>query len=125
MNIKKLGNSVLIFTINRIIEIIGIFILFFGILLFVALISYNPADPNFIFPQNTDIKNILGFRGSYVSDLFIQSFGFISYLIPITYIFTGIGIFKKKEIFFLVENTFFIVLYTLIGSFFFFFLNKD
>ena len=125
MNIKKLGNSVLIFTINRIIEIIGIFILFFGILLFVALISYNPADPNFIFPQNTDIKNILGFRGSYVSDLFIQSFGFISYLIPITYIFTGIGIFKKKEIFFLVENTFFIVLYTLIGSFFFSFYHND
>ncbi len=119
MNIKKLGNSVLIFTIRRLIEIIGIFIFCFGILLFIALASYSPTDPNFIFPENTDIKNILGFQGSYVSDLFIQSFGLIAYLIPITYIFTGTNIFKRKEIFLLLENTFFIVLYTLIGSLFF------
>ena len=28
-----------------------------GILLFAALISYSPDDPNFIFPKNTEIKN--------------------------------------------------------------------
>ena len=119
MNIKKLGNSVLIFTIRRLIEIIGVFVLCLGILLFIALISYNPTDPNFIFPEYTEINNILGFRGSYTSDLFIQSFGFIAFLIPVTYIFTGCNIFKKKEIFLLIENTFFIILYSLFGSFFF------
>ena len=39
MDIKKLANSALIFTINRLIEIIGIFISFLGILLFISLIS--------------------------------------------------------------------------------------
>tara|TARA_B100001093_G_scaffold31539_1_gene27261 strand:- start:1501 stop:3624 length:2124 start_codon:yes stop_codon:yes gene_type:complete len=119
MDIKKLGNSVLIFIIKRLIEIVGIFILSFGILLLISLISYSPEDPNFIFPKNIEIKNILGFYGSYLSDLFFQSIGLIAYLIPLTYIFTGINIFRKKEIFLLIENSFFIILYILFGSVFF------
>ena len=111
MDIKKLGNSILVFIIKRLIEIFGIFIFCLGILLLLALISYSPSDPNFIFPENTKIQNILGFQGSYVSDLFIQSAGLISYLIPVTYLFTGINIFKKKKIFVLIENTFFAIAY--------------
>ena len=125
MDIKKLANSILIFTIKRLIEIIGIIIFCLGIMLLIALISYSPTDPNFIFPKNTDIKNILGFQGSYISDLFVQSFGLIAYLIPITYICTGLNIFKKKEIFLFIENTFFTVLYILIGSLFFSFYYKE
>ena len=93
-------------------------------MLFISLISYSPTDPNFIFPENTEIKNILGFQGSYISDLFFQSIGLVAYLIPITYMFTGIGIFKKKEIFLLLENSFYIILYTLSGSLFFSFFYK-
>ena len=119
MDIKKLGNSVLIFTINRLIEIFGIIILCLGILLLISLISYSPTDPNFIFPENTEIKNILGYQGSYISDFFFQSIGLVAYLVPITYIFTGINVFKKKEIFLLIENSFFIILYSLVGSLFF------
>jgi len=125
MDIKKLANSVLIFTIKRIIEIIGILIFLLGILLFLTLISYSPSDPNFIFPENTEINNLLGFHGSYISDLFFQSLGLIAYLIPLTYIFTGINIFKKKELFLFIENTFFIILFSLFGSLFFsFFYNN-
>ena len=119
MDIKKLGNSLLIFAINRLIEILGVFIFCVGILLFISLISYSQTDPNFIFPSNTEIKNILGFQGSYTADLFFQSSGLIAYLIPVTFIFTGINIFRKKEIFLLIENTFFTTLYTLMGAFFF------
>ena len=75
MNIKKLANSILIFTINRLIEIVGIIILSIGILFFISLISHSPSDPNFIFPEGAKIKNLLGFHGSYVSDFFFQSFG--------------------------------------------------
>ena len=125
MDIKKLGNSVLIFCVNRLIEIIGILVICLGLFLLVALVSYSPEDPNFIFPENTKIKNILGFQGSYISDLFIQSLGLISFLIPITFIFTGINIFKSKEYFLLIENTFFIILYASIGSLFLSFYYKD
>ena len=119
MDIKKIGSTVLIFTINRLIEIIGLIVFCVGVLLLISLISYSPEDPNFIFPENTKIKNILGFQGSYIADLFIQSAGLISFLIPVTFIFTGINIFKKKEMFLIIENTFFVIVYTSIGSLFF------
>ena len=119
MNINKIINNFLVFVAKRLIEIFGAITSIFGILLLLALISYSPEDPNFIFPENTKIKNLLGFQGSYVSDIFLQSIGLISFLIPFTYIFTGIKIFKSKEIFIFLENTFYIILYLIIGTLFF------
>ncbi len=119
MDIKKLSNTALMFVIKRLIEIMGICISLFGIFIFIALISYSPNDPNFIFPDNTVIKNILGYQGSLISDFLLQSIGLIAYLVPITFIFTGTNIFRKKEIFLLIENAFFIVIYSLFGSLFF------
>ena len=119
MNINKIINNFLVFVAKRLIEIFGAITSIFGILLLLALISYSPEDPNFIFPENTKIKNLLGFQGSYISDIFLQSIGLISFLIPFTYIFTGIKIFKSKEIFIFLENTFYIILYLIIGTLFF------
>ena len=119
MNINKIINNFLVFVTKRLIEIFGAITSIFGILLLLALISYSPEDPNFIFPENTKIKNLLGFQGSYISDIFLQSIGLISFLIPFTYIFTGIKIFKSKEIFVFLENTFYIILYLIIGTLFF------
>ena len=124
MDFKKITNSVLIFVINRLIEITGFLILFIGLFLFAALISYSPDDPNFIFPESTKISNFLGFKGSYISDLFFQSIGLISILIPFTLIFTGISVFKKKKLLIIIENIFYIILYSLIGSLFFGFFYK-
>ena len=124
MDIKKYTNFLLIFVIKRLLEITGIFVSIIGFLLMVTLFSYSPSDPNFIFPDNTEIKNLLGFRGSYVSDLFLQSIGVIAYLIPISYILIGISIFKKKEMLIFIENTFFVIVYCLIGSLFFDFYYK-
>ena len=125
MDIRKLVNSVFIFTINRLIEIFGIIISLVGILLFIALISYTPSDPNFIFPENTKISNLLGFQGSYISDLFFQSIGMISYLVSLTFLFTGINIFNQKRILLIIENIFFTVLYSIIGSVFLSFFYKN
>ena len=119
MDIKNIANSIVNFVIKRLIEISGILVSILGLLLLLSLISYSPEDPNFIFPENTQIKNLLGFKGSYTSDLFFQSIGLIAFLIPLTFILTGINIFKRKEIFLLIENLFFITIYSLFGSLFF------
>ena len=58
MDIKKLSNTALTFITNRLIEIFGICVLLMGFLILIALISYSPEDPNFIFPDNTIIKNV-------------------------------------------------------------------
>ena len=125
MDVKKLANSAITFVFKRLIEIMGITVSMLGILLLISLISYSPSDPNFIFPENTEIKNLLGFRGSYVSDLFLQSMGLISYLISITFILTGISIFRKKNLFLIVENIFYSIPYCLIGSLFLSYFYKN
>ena len=119
MDIKKLANSITIFIVKRLIEIYGIFISILGVLLLLSFVSYSPDDPNFIFPKDTEIQNFLGFQGSYTSDLFFQSIGLIAFLIPLTFLLSGINTFRKKEFFLFIENLFFVILYCLLGSLFF------
>ena len=119
--ISKIGN----FCIKRLAELIGLSFIAISILLLISLLSYSPEDPNFIFTENTIVKNLMGLKGSYVSDLFFQSFGLISILIPITYFFTGINIFISKTFLIIIENTFFIILYTFIGCLFFTAFHKN
>ena len=90
MDIRKTANLFVNFTIKRLSEIFGIIVFSGGILLLIALLTYSPEDPNFIFPENSEINNILGFKGSFVSDLFFQSLGLISFMFAFTIIITGI-----------------------------------
>ena len=119
MEFKKLANNTINFGINRIIEILSLGIIIAGILLLISLVSFSPDDPNFIFPDNTVIKNFLGFRGSFTSDLFFQSFGLIALLIPFSLIISGINIFLNKKIFLIVESIFYTIIYSSLGSLFF------
>ena len=118
MNIKKTANLLLNFAFRRLAEIFGIGIFLTGLALLIALTTYSPEDPNFIFPQNTEIKNLLGFKGSFISDLFFQSIGLTAYFVSFTLLLTGINIFRLKEFFLIIENIFFVVLYIIFGTLF-------
>ncbi len=118
MDLRKTANLLINFTIKRLVEIFGITISVAGILLLTSLLSYSPVDPNFIFPENTEIKNVLGFQGSFVSDLFFQSIGLISYLFSLTLIISGINIFRINEFFLIIENIFFTIIYSIFGTLF-------
>ena len=119
MNIKEITDKSLDFTVKRVSEIFGITLILLAVLLLTSLSSYSPEDPNFIFQNNLKIKNLLGFQGSYISDLFLQTVGLISFLIPISLFFTGINIFRSKKILLFLDNLFFIIVYCIIGSLFF------
>ena len=119
MKLKILANNVLNFGINRIIEIAGMAILISGVFLLASLISFSPNDPNFIFPDSTEIQNIFGFYGSFTSDIFFQSFGIIALLIPFSLIVSGLNIIFNKKIILIIESIFFTILYSLFGSLFF------
>ena len=119
MEFKKLANNAINFGINRIIEILGLGTIIAGVLLLISLASFSPNDPNFIFPDNTEIKNLLGFRGSFTSDFFFQSFGLIVLLIPFSLIISGINIVLCKKIFLIIESIFYTIIYSLLGSLFF------
>ena len=58
-------NSLILFKINnfiknRLIEILGIFLVCISLFLLASIFSYSPSDPNFIYsPENVEIKNFL------------------------------------------------------------------
>ena len=125
MIIKNYINKIANFTLRRFAEFIGILLISISILLFISLVSYSPQDPNFIFPENKIIENFLGINGSYIADIFYQSVGLVSLLIPFSLFFTGISIAINKKLILLIENTFFIILYTLISTLFFSIFHKE
>ncbi len=118
MDIKKSANLLINFTVRRLAEIFGLLITISGLFLLTAILTYSPEDPNFIFPENTEIKNILGFKGSFIADLFFQSLGLISYLFSLTLIITGVNILITKEFFLIIENIFFATIYSILGALF-------
>ncbi len=118
MNIKNYLSKISDFLIKKLIEITGLVLIILSILIFLSLVTYSPEDPNFIYSSNKNINNILGFRGSFISDFFFQSIGLISFLFFISIFFTGINIIRRKKIIIILENFFFIILYSLLGSLF-------
>ncbi len=118
MNLKIKNIDLKAFIFNRLVEIFAIGLFLFAILLSLAVVSYTPDDPNFIFSEGQKVKNLLGKNGSIISDFFFQSVGLISYFIPITIIFSAINIFFKKTPSIIVNNIFLVVCYSLIGTFF-------
>ena len=118
MNIEKNVEKIKNFTVKRLIEIIGTLILIISILILVALISYSPEDPNFIYPENQKIKNFLGINGSISADFLLQSIGLISYFLPITLFFLSITIIYYKTLVQVVSSLFYIVCYSLFGTIF-------
>jgi len=119
MNINNILNKTFDFIIKRTAELAGILFVFISIFLIISLISYSPDDPNFIFPKDTEIKNIFGFKGSFISDIFYQSIGMASYFVAITIFFTGFNLFRQKKFIIILENLFYTVIYCFLTSLFF------
>ncbi len=119
MNIRNIIDKTTSFLFKRLTELLGMILLFLSILLLLSLISYSPEDPNFIFPENTEINNLLGAKGSYTSDIFYQSIGLVSLLAPISLFFISLSVIINKKIIHIIESLFFIILYSFIGTLFF------
>ncbi len=106
------------FTQKRLIEFAGILTLISAVLIFISLISYDPNDPNFIYPESQKINNLLGIKGSISADFLFQSIGLISYFIPLTLIFVSTKIFFEKKFNSIIKSLFYLVCYSLVGTIF-------
>ena len=118
MNIKNNIEKVRDFALKRLIEIIGVLLLLFSVLILIALIGYSPNDPNFIYPENQEINNFLGINGSIGADFLLQSIGLISYFLPITLVFLSVTIVYHKNLLEIVNSLFYIVCYSIVGAVF-------
>jgi len=119
MEIKKILENTSNFVTKRLIELFGGLILILSIFLLISLLSYSGNDQPLIFEDNPIVENILGQKGSLISDLFFQSIGLISLLFAITFFVTGINIFRTKKLILILQNPFYLILYVILGSLFF------
>ncbi len=63
-----------------------------------ALITYNPNDPGlFHFDSDAVIQNKAGAAGAYLADVLIGFFGYLAYLIPISFIISAYLIFRSSK----------------------------
>ncbi len=119
MKIKNFVDKTTNFLFRRLSELSGLVLLVLSVLLLISLVSYSPEDPNFIFSENVEIKNLLGSKGSYASDILYQSIGLTSLLIPISFFFISLSVIIDKKILQIIESLFFIILYSITGALFF------
>ena len=119
MKIKNLVDKTTSFLFKRLAEATGLTLLVLSVLLLISLVSYSPEDPNFIFPENAEINNLLGAKGSYTSDILYQSIGLISLLVPVSFILISISLMINKKILNIIESLFFVILYSIFGTLFF------
>lgn len=74
-------------------EFFGLFLIFWGLLVLLSLISYNQGDPaiNHAVSQTVPIKNSVGLFGAYLSGLLVDIFGVTSLIWPAIFIALGGG----------------------------------
>ena len=102
---------------NRLIEFMGIVLIFISIFLLISIISYSPNDPNFIYsPEATLIKNIGGLYGSVISDFLLQSLGLVAFFITFNFFSWGIKIIVDKKISSFIIKLFFTLVYIILGT---------
>ena len=126
MNIRSYIQNILNFLFDRLVQLIGISLTLLSIFVLLALLTYSAEDPNFIFSNNNEIKNMFGFQGSVISDFLLQTMGLVSFLFSFTLFITGINVVIKKKLVIILENFFYTILYIIFGTVFlsFFYFNS-
>ncbi|NDE19877.1 MAG: hypothetical protein EB000_05515, partial [Alphaproteobacteria bacterium] len=61
-------------------------LLFLAVLLLLSLGSYSDTDPSLNLSTLNEPRNLLGYFGSYLADIFYQLFGVASFIIPLSFI---------------------------------------
>ncbi|WP_423202007.1 DNA translocase FtsK 4TM domain-containing protein [Idiomarina baltica] len=69
-----------------------------AIFLFLALVSFNPADPSWSQTGfEGSINNAGGAVGAWLADVLLFSFGFVAYLVPFAFAGLGYMLFRKTH----------------------------
>ena len=102
---------------NRLIELLGVVLVLVSIFLIASIISYSPSDPNFIYEsEKTEIKNVMGFYGSVISDFLLQSLGLISIFLAFNLFYWGLKLTTQKTISNFITKIFFVFTYIIFGT---------
>ena len=68
---------------KRLNELTGVLLLSLGLVILLSLVSYHAQDPSWDTAANARPLNLVGYLGSYLSDLLYQAFGVGAFLFPL------------------------------------------
>lgn len=72
-------------------------LLVIGIILWTALLTYNPADPAWRHNNGNEVSNALGGIGAWYSDLSFSLIGKMSHLVPLTFVVFAVHLWREKS----------------------------
>ena len=126
----KLNNKILDSSINflkrRIAELGGFLLVIVSGLFIFSLTKYSPESPNFIInSEQLDKNDYLGSISNAISDIFLQSFGLISFFIGISFLFWGINLIFQKKINKIINKFFYTILYISFGCLLIYTINNN
>lgn len=76
--------------------ILGVFLIFLSIFLATAIIFHNSTDTAILTSSSYPVKNIFGAFGAYLSEIFLQAFGLLAYMIVLLFFVWGINYLSGK-----------------------------
>jgi S-DNA-T family DNA segregation ATPase FtsK/SpoIIIE len=68
---------------KRLNEVVGFLLLSLGLVMLLSLVSYHTQDPSWDTAAESQPLNLVGYPGSYASDLLFQAFGATAFLFPL------------------------------------------
>jgi S-DNA-T family DNA segregation ATPase FtsK/SpoIIIE len=68
---------------KRLNEVLGFLLLALGLVMLLSLVSYHTQDPSWDTAAEAQPLNLIGYPGSYASDLLFQAFGATAFLFPL------------------------------------------
>ena len=104
---------------KRLIEFFGLILIAFFLLYTFAIVNYSAENSTLIYKaDNSDTTSVFYYYSNIIADLFLQSFGLISFLIGITIFSWGINLIISKKIPNILSRFFYIVIYIFFGCLF-------
>ena len=97
---------------KRIAELIGFVLIIVSSGFIFSLSKYSPDKPSFLVnSEKIDLTDYFGSLSNAISDIFLQSFGIISFFIGVSFLFWGIKLIIEKRINKIFRKLFFKILY--------------
>ena len=125
LNSKILDRSVN-FLMKRIAELAGFSLIVISIFFIFSLSNYSPENPSFILnADKLDLRDYSGSLSNAISDIFLQSFGLVSFFIGISILFWGINLIVNKKINKIINKFFYTILYISCGCLLIYTINNN
>jgi S-DNA-T family DNA segregation ATPase FtsK/SpoIIIE len=83
---------------RRLMELVGVSITAVGVLLLMAVFTFNTNDPSLNHATGNPPTNLLGLPGAYVSDVLLQTFGLAIVLVPVALITWGVRMVRTHHL---------------------------